>query len=363
MTSLFKGNSERRRGLTLVELIVVIFILLILLALLMPAVRTAREPARRVQCMTNLRLIGLALHNYHHTHNVFPSAMGGTGVGPTDNDGNANRLSGLVALTPFLEASDFFETISSEQTFAGQTYPPMGPAPWVKEYPPWHTPTPQFWCPSDRSRQSADHVPATNYAFCIGDIAREIHAPAQTRGMFAPGRTTTIDELTDGLANTIAMSEIAVKREREVIGQIAIEQPAGFLTKPWGCYGTLEDSHRAQYRASVPLSTAGRGANWIDGSASNSLFNTILPPNGPSCAVGDAIATDGIYSAGSDHNDGVNVLMADGRVRFVSESIDRGPEDASVAVTGNDDPENVPSPFGVWGALGSRSGGEQMEDF
>ena len=88
------------RAFTLIELLVVIAIIAVLIALLLPAVQAAREAARRAQCVNNLKQIGLALHNYHSTHDVFPM---GQGVSPARGTGWSG-YGALASLTQFVEA-------------------------------------------------------------------------------------------------------------------------------------------------------------------------------------------------------------------------------------------------------------------
>ena len=102
-------------------------------------------------------------------------------------------------------------------------------------------------------------------------------------------------------------------------------------------------------------------AMW-DGQAERVGMTTIIPPNGPSCSNGtnvNADSTDPMITPSSFHTGGVQVLMGDGAVRFISENIDSG--DLTVATPGNNSTGS--SPYGVWGALGTRAGGEVVGEF
>ncbi|PHQ34224.1 DUF1559 domain-containing protein [Rhodopirellula bahusiensis] len=377
--------KPRRHAFTLLELLVVIIILGVLVGLLMPAMRTTGEAARRMSCSYNFKQIGLALHNYHSAHKHFPPAQGGTRQGPSERDGNSRRLNGLVALFPFIEQPELWNTISNPAEFNGSSYPPMGPAPWIETYEPWTTQIQTLQCPS--SAASPGPFGLTSYAFCVGDQVDQLnveHTSTQNvRGIFAGTHVSKFRTIVDGLSNTIAMCEIGNDLgDGHVIGQTAIQQTLRILKSPSRCKETLDVDRPNFYESSVPLASVGRGGRWADGVAAIAAVNTILPPNSPSCSVGSQLTDPGIHSAGSFHQGGAHVLMADGAVKFITESIDHGDSSAAVVLTtepnetatenasetadvADDNSSNQTdsesptshthpeSPFGVWGALGT----------
>lgn len=106
----------------------------------------------------------------------------------------------------------------------------------------------------------------------------------------------------------------------------------------------------------IGTKVAWSGLIWSDGGSAFSAINTCLPPNSPQCAYRSHTAQPGFYTASSRHAGGVNVVMADGSVHFVSENIDAGNQGATPVTDGE-------SPYGVWGKLGSKQGGEIVEQF
>ncbi len=354
-------KDTSRTGFTLIEVILVVLVLGVLLAFFLPNVRRSRGAARRSQCKNNLKQLCLALHNYHDYHGSFPSAMGGTG-GDGPNDGNANRLSGLVALLPFIDEAPLWEQISAPVEANGIQYPAMGPAPWVSEYAPWQTQLEALHCASQEREEEADFG-RTNYAFCIGDVARNIHRPQTLRGAFACRKTSRLSDITDGHSNTIAMAEIGTQSGSNIVGQFAVKQTANFLTKPRRIRGLFASSERLLYAEGVPLSHLGRGGCWADGAGGVSLVNTVLPPNSPSTSIGKSDPADGLYSAGSSHPGGIFVAMVDGRVRFVSDSIDVGNQSHATLTARQLSERHIASPYGVWGALGTSAGNDEVSEF
>ena len=370
---------KKKRGFTLIELLVVIAIIAILIALLLPAVQQAREAARRTQCKNNLKQIGLALHNYHDVFNMFVYGKGGSNGGgnAARNDGNYNRRSGMISLLPYMDQAPLYNLIEAgDPTGAGITgnppVPPGGAAPW-SGWRVWQQQIPGLACPSDPGIANARGN--CNYAFSRGDsymYPRPGQNPPTNRdangnsGLFARDVCYGLRDITDGSSNTIAFSErvqasfgLTTAGGRKVI-ESTLVNVSGITTSAGACLS-----------AANAVITAGRynaGANvkgkfssiWQDGQPENTAFNTVIAPNGPSCTSdgnGNADSAFSILTASSYHTGGVQVLMADGAVRFISDSIDTGNLGSAVTTT------SAPSPYGVWGALGTKSGGETVGEF
>ncbi|WP_206036178.1 DUF1559 domain-containing protein [Crateriforma spongiae] len=391
---------QKRAGFTLVELLVVIAIIGVLVGLLLPAVQSAREAARRMSCSNNAKQIGLALHNYHSAFKQFPAHRAGTtgrkgyNVGWNDmvaaddaagggrNFHNFNRLSILVGLLPFLEQQPLWDTISNPvatqfngNAAPGGGYPAMGPTPWKGQYTPWRTMVSAFNCPSDSG--PATTYGTTNYGACMGDAVRALgwsNPPKEIkRGMFLAGNATRFRDVVDGTANTMALAEVTNSLgDRGVSGGGAYDIGGDINLSPQECLDTIDPLRPKFFAPGVLLfgysgslgkwGGSGRGARWTDGGGNFASFTAVLPPNSPSCSRGGGDAGDGIWSAGSYHPGGCHVVMGDGSVHFVSEAIDAG--DPTIAAVGrsqwNGSPAGSPSPYGIWGGLGTTNGREQV---
>lgn len=341
-------SKVRQRGFTLIELLVVIAIIAILIALLLPAVQQAREAARRTQCKNNLKQLGLALHNYHDVANTFTYREGGTNTGNATG-GNWARLSGMVGLLPYFDQAPLFNQIMSVQTIDGVTYPANGPAPWTEAYTPWNANIPGLLCPSDTAHFRVNRIGNSSYPFCAGD-SLTVNG-SNVRGMFGQNSRANFRDLADGSSNTLMMAERRFPASANDIGCVV-----------WGTNHTIPNNCRATYNTTTRQYTSGTaqplsGDRWPDGAAGFSAFNTILPINAPSCGNNNHEQQNGFYSAGSRHTGGCHALMGDGAVRFISENIDTGNLGIdATTITGQ-------SPYGVWGALGSKAGGEVTGEF
>lgn len=351
-----EGRAGRggKPGFTLVELLVVIAIIGILIALLLPAVQAAREAARRAQCTNNLKQLGLAHHNYHDTYKSLVFRSGGTSTG--NPNGNSSRLSGFVPLLPFIEQKPMYDAIQGGG--GNPVYPRGGPGGWTS-WDLWNVSPDGINCPSDGG-PSAQTTRKNSYAFSAGDSASGLNG-GTVRGLFARNTHYNFSTIHDGTSNTVMMSErvkanygyqtTTAKSHLHVEG--TADGVAGIVASPGLC---LAQSDGKYFISGIQVK--GRfGSCWTDGQVERVGFNTILPPNGPTCtqtANANADSSDPIIPPSSFHPGGVNVLLADGSVRFISETIDTGDLSAPQPATG-------PSMYGVWGALGSRDGGEAVE--
>ena len=386
----FSSSRETRRGFTLVELLVVIAIIGILIGLLLPAVQAAREAARRMQCTNNLKQLGLALHNYHDSHNALPGfAMGGDRT---------------YDYTPFIGMLPHFEQQARYAEIAAGD-PANGIAPFdiepFEHYNAFVGKLETLICPSDgmaATGYTTNEYPGnttgpyttTSYRFCEGDAINgrgwwndcrnsNSDRPHSKRSAFtmrydgirARGWCPPLAVITDGTSNTMAMSERCTS-PRGRCNNTSQDEDVKIKTG-WA----IGDMWGSNPKAAC-MTLVGNNGNYVSGAktqaGSGSLygmyypihakFHSVIPPNGPSCGCdwGDSL----ILAATSYHSGGVNTLRFDGSVAFVSDTVDTGDLSISMALpatgTGNRASYGADgkSPYGVWGALGSIGGGETI---
>lgn len=402
------AHTDSRRAFTLVELLVVIAIIGVLVGLLLPAVQAAREAARRMSCSNNFKQVGLAIHNYHSAYKQLPRQQGGTwtnGNVPTDMN-NRMSLSMFVGLTPFFEQQALWEQISNpsqqrvDGTLQSPPYPPMGPAPSIDQYAPWMTEVPTLRCPSDPG-YGLPGFGRTNYAACLGDSidfmdTGPVHVQggvivdppptwvpnrsrAACRGAFVARRDTRFRDILDGLSNTILCGEIATDLGNREIGTIAAIQngTANVRDEPDHCqHDGLVSPERPRFWSdgtdggmapTLAGSSEGRGFRWADAGTVWNEFNTILPPNRELCLGGSGntgVDVPGVAPASSRHSGGAHVLMADGAIVFITDSIEAGDvHEGNVWLDGTGaSTKGMPSPYGLWGALGTRASYEVVQE-
>lgn len=314
---------KRRSAFTLIELLVVIAIIAILIALLVPAVQRVREASARTQCVNNLKQIGLALHDYHGAYKVLPPGR--------DNE----SFSAHAYLLPYLDQLNLFESINFSVSYnnaanAGAKAQTV----------------PGFLCPSD---PNASNVPAgmagTSYRANQGSGILWGLTPTSTtdpnygmpnpNGPFYLTSATTLVSITDGTSNTAAFSEHLIGDFSNLIATAASD------TFEPGTYPPTPAQAAADCAALDPtlLSNQGYsniGAPWIYGYHSTTIYFHVSLPGARSCMYPPGRINT---TANSAHPGGVNLLLCDGSVQFITYSIS----------------------LTTWQALGTTNGGEVFD--
>ncbi|QDT05633.1 hypothetical protein K227x_40340 [Rubripirellula lacrimiformis] len=410
------------KGFTLVELLVVIAIIGVLVGLLLPAVQAAREAARRMSCSNNFKQIGLGIHNYHSAYNQLPLHGSGTYVvggrdlwdqpsptSPTATGTSNHRLSMMVGVVPFLEQQALWEQISNPLAINsdGSTKSPpwqsMGPRPDERNYLPYVTELATLRCPSDPG-SGLPSLGRTNYVACTGDSSYRSrdpylnvneksddasvtfpytpnagtanHSNAAHRGMFVLTRNVKFRDTLDGLSNTVMCGEIATDLgDKDARTSMPTSGGVGVTGERQNCHlnpsfmeATLDPLRPQFWIATVGTnSNWGRGYHWYDVMPIYGQVHTILGPNSPLCtdAGGGAGHGDLVATVSSRHQGGAHVLMGDGAVKFITDSIEAGDKtNPMVYLTGSAATKNqvgAQSPYGLWGALGSRASREVID--
>jgi prepilin-type processing-associated H-X9-DG protein len=335
----------------LIELLVVIAIIAVLISLLVPAVQNVREAANRASCQNNLKQIGIALHNYESGQRKLPSVFPATPKPPYVGTVPPYfwSWSALAQLNPYLEQTAIYNRMdlnkptfvlptlnfSAENQFAVQQTIPL------------------FLCPSDQliHMPAAYGVPTTgpvNYVACTGSGATDggppYGSPWDADGIFRAGVSGSFAEITDGLSNTAAFSE-------STLGEGPLMASGPIPGDPQRVYANVAppltpDRCDAASLWNVQLP---RGYLWASGEIRCVSYNHYYPPNGPKydCVANlsapgpQQYTAVGFKAARSNHPGGVNLLLADGSVRFIANGI--GPD--------------------AWKALSTRAGGERTGDF
>jgi len=321
-----KNRLQLRLGFTLIELLVVIAIIAVLVALLLPAVQQAREAARRSTCKNNLKQIGLAMHNYHDTHTVFPMGfindygrarnLRGTdyvhklgGVGSSSEDRHKAQWAWSAYIAPFIDLSTSYEALGVGNTFAADALTNVAVQEVLRQ------PVSSFRCPSDDGpdvntigeyrpediNDTRHDAALSNYcAVADGNVSSGLdisYDATDCGGMFFPDSKIRMRDVRDGTSNTLMVGEKAWQTQNTRCQEF---QPAGAAQMYVAAASNMIE-HQNRGGGSA-LGVAGRGINVEDTGSCGNLWQI-----------------KSLFS--SAHTGGAQFVLADGSVRFISENI------------------------------------------
>jgi prepilin-type N-terminal cleavage/methylation domain-containing protein len=303
---MLRSHLRRPPGFTLIELLVVIAIIAILIGLLVPAVQKVRDAAARIECTNNLKQLALAHHNFHDTYKRLPANTRGTT--------NASlRLAGFVDLLPFIEQQPLFnkynEAVSWDapgDLFVADSFVPLYVCP--------ATPAPQRldYDQTQANWQQNPFAAITDYATIYGvgaPLATLLGITADTRGIMPKNTTPRFADVTDGLSNTILLTESAGRPYVYQRGVLVSSTPNLFvLGGGW-----------VRPASSIWLMGADGTGQTVPGTAcgincTNGQALTSYPPGG-------FYGTDGTGQIYSFHSGGAVTALGDGSTRFLVQTI------------------------------------------
>jgi prepilin-type N-terminal cleavage/methylation domain-containing protein/prepilin-type processing-associated H-X9-DG protein len=309
---------SKRRGFTLIELLVVIAIIGVLIALLLPAVQSAREAARRSQCTNNLKQIGLALHNYHSINDCIPPSgcAGGQGY---------QNYSMKCRLLPNLEQQQLFNAINFN---INNWWSPVGYVDYMNNTVKMVN-IASFNCPSDGPG------PIVNGG--VSQYPNNIGMARYSNGWYPGGpawflgddrilnQKITFASFNDGLSNTAMFSEFVKGKQANAKNGVhlvyqgitgATIAPMTDVTLPYQINKQCQAAPLTAYTNAWDW----KGEYWMTHDMGRGGgYTHVMLPNQKSCEAGSQV--DGFVGSSSMHPGGVNVMMADGSVRFIKNSV------------------------------------------